>query len=314
MTAHALVALRHRARGADDVIIKIVPEFQEFLVRRVLGRDPVAEADPRDPDHLRSCHLKELFIDHHARKKQRCILPAHPECLLDLCLIHRDKARIELVKALSRDSAERFSVILIPEQIKDIFSDPDQMFDLLILQVHLFIVFQLIVHHLSDEIPVLLHRRIDVLKSAADPQNTERQIFRGHKKVLVEKRDLHASKSHIHDRGPLLDILIKLIIRDGDRLVSQESLLRVADDTDLDAGADADLIENDPVVSRLTHRTRRIGTVFRDLVGFHDPGKPRKYIAELFHHLIADLSVVVSIAPKRRDMADMVQFPDPVPV
>ncbi len=49
-----------------------------------------------------------------------------------------------------------------------------------------------------------------------------------------------------------MDILIKLIIRDRDRLVSQESLLRVADEYGSGCRADADLIETIRFVSRLS--------------------------------------------------------------
>ena len=116
------------------------------------GRDPVAEADPGIQIISAPVISKEelFMITSRTEEAEMTNSGLHPECLLDLCLIHRD-ASIELPRR------QLFVTLVMvfrdphTEQIKDIRSRSDAS-DLLILQVHLFIVFQLIVHHLSDEI------------------------------------------------------------------------------------------------------------------------------------------------------------------
>ena len=53
--------------------------------------------------------------------------------LLHLLFIHRTQAGIKLFKLLSRDPRKRLSVFLVPKQIQDVLTDPDQMLDLPLL-------------------------------------------------------------------------------------------------------------------------------------------------------------------------------------
>ena len=153
MAALAPVAPGHVPGCAYDVVVEIMLQLDQLLIQGIFGCDPVAEPGPRDPDGLGPGHFQELFINDSAGKKQGRILCADAELLLHRFWIHPGQSFIKAVELLPGDPLERFSPVLVPEQVHDILSSSDDMLDPALLQVHLLVVGELAFHHFPDDPP-----------------------------------------------------------------------------------------------------------------------------------------------------------------
>ena len=158
----AAVPPGHVSGSADNIVVEIMPEFHQLVVRRIFGGDPVTEADSRNPQRFCPCDFHELFIDNSTGKKQGRILCADSEFFFPLVLTHPEKLVVKEIKPFPGNPLQRFSVILMPEQIKDIFPDSNDMMYGTVRQIHFLIIRKLVFRHAVDQFSCPVHRGIHI--------------------------------------------------------------------------------------------------------------------------------------------------------
>src|SRR5699024_10472475 len=120
------------------------------------------------------------------------------------------------------------------------------------------------------------------------------------------------SAVQINNRRSLFDDLVEICLHGRQRLISEKSLLRIAQDRDFQPCQLTDFSEDKQAVLSLTQRTGRHRPVCVNLVAVHDPDKIPKHTAKLLLHLGADLPVGVSVLSQLDPMTDLVNAPYPL--
>ena len=123
----------------------------------------------------------------------------------------------------------------------------------------------------------LLHQHLIVGGLPLDPrqalphtQAAQLHILRGDQVILVKKGNLDAAAADVQDGGSLFDNLLECIALGGDSLVSQKTLLRVAQNIDPDTGALINGFQHDHGIGRLPDGAGAESPVIAHLIALHD--------------------------------------------
>ena len=109
----------------------------------------------------------------------------------------------------------------------------------------------------------------DECQIITNTHRTNRDILCDNQIVLIKQGNLHASSTDIDERCVLADNLMEIRILRNQSLEADITLFRVTQNLYTDTCGMLDHIQHQIHVICLTYRTRRIGTVFCDLVFFH---------------------------------------------
>ena len=141
------------------------------------------------------------------------------------------------------------------------------------------------------------------------PQDSETHILSCHQLVVIEQGYLYASPANIHDRRPLFYKFIKILSFKRDRLIAEESLLRVAEYPYFDPRALLDLIQNNACIFRLADSARAVGPVFRYPVTFHNLRILVQVAAQFIHPFARHFSRSIGFRSQVDPVADMIDLP-----
>ena len=146
-------------------------------------------------------------------------------------------------------------------------------------------------------------------KSFTHTQASHFQALGGHQRVLIKQGNLKTSSTHIQNRGSFLNHFLEAILNGGNGLVSQEVLLRIAQNLHAEACPLENLFNDDNRVSQLTECTGGTGTVLGGSKFRHHALKISQDLTDRIHRIHIQCSAGISSCSNLQAVTDIIDFP-----
>ena len=244
--------------------------FDCLVLEGIIIGQPVPDGDLRHPHALRLKMLQQKQADDHRRGDKHRKLRRDRACLCEHVRSHRHKPPAGILQLFLCDDQVFPERIQRPEQKLQLLVGGDQGPDLPVFLIKLLKTRNLMGQKLPEDLleMLVIAGKGEVAIPGGDLSDPD--ILCRDQLVLVENRDLEGIPADVDDCGSLLDHGLEGFRLGRDGLIVQETLLRIREDRELQAGPLLNIILGDQRGPDLPEGARTHHAVAVHMIPFHD--------------------------------------------
>ena len=207
MTFTAGIPLCNIFRSHQNIIFKVMYTSYKFFLFCIVISNTIQKRYTGSPQSLCLKNINKAPAHYHGRHNQRSILriDLHLLCQHILCLIHR--ILVTLHKFISGN--DLILHLLLKDHIGDKISHKDNIFNISVLQIQTLKICQVITDKFLHQFIIMNGVFFQFLKALTNSQTSHFKALGSNQGILIKKRNLQASSSHIQNGSSLLDHFLK---------------------------------------------------------------------------------------------------------